>query len=120
MKIKRQGSAHRAVMLPVLLVLAASFLATSLGSVGGNDITGAQTMGSGRCSWNSSLGNYGSTIVYCPTKTPKIVAGGCGSGVSYNALSVSQPVFTSPNSWNCTASQPQPPGGLQGWAYCCR
>jgi hypothetical protein len=40
-----KGESHRALLIPVLLVLAAAFLATSLGSFNGNAITGAQSVG---------------------------------------------------------------------------
>ena len=45
MKIRRESS--RSLVLPIVLVLAAAFLASGLGSLGSNDVTGMQVGGNG-------------------------------------------------------------------------
>jgi len=127
MKIKK-GESHRALFIPVLLVIAATFLATSLGGMGENDVTGAQVMGS-RCTWVSDVTwpYPNSRIVQCPANRPNVVSGGCGvqySGITNQGLAITMPLFGvgSPDSWICTGEFNNS-GGAQiksAYAYCCR
>ncbi len=113
----RKGESHRALLIPVLLVLAAAFLATSLGSFDGNDITGAQTFSKNRigqnCEWVEKIeapGAMGMVVsTSCPNNKPTVYGGGCKSP-SGGELQWSYPEFRyggggpgnhSTDSWGC-------------------
>jgi len=131
MKVRREQS-HRALLVPVLLILAAAFLATSL-SVGrtSNEISGAQTFqiaNQQRCQWTEYVpAPYGVPTyhtLFCPTNAPRIAAGGCETEGS---IKESSPVFNSAkDGWHCeggfngTLATSGQFGVTKASAYCCR
>ena len=104
------------LLLPVLLILAAAFLATSL-SFGGdsNDLTGASvnSVTLSRCAWNDVASSWADSIGingeftrtrYCPLDKPVIVSGGCENGKSDAHSYMSKPEFARVNGaqgWTC-------------------
>jgi hypothetical protein len=135
-KIKK-GESHRALVLPVLLILAAAFLATSLSlGASGNELTGQQvftmprTASSGfqkdcELRWTDTIAeNYNEAI--CTQNKPMVVGGSCDAGVGNQIIS-SYPKYVSKNlpsnsgvdSWVCK-SDASGNWNLQAWAYCCK
>ena len=108
----RKSESHRALLIPVLLVLAAAFLATSLGSFDGNDITGAQSFNKGvnsACEWIETTGKVGYGFptlleVICPANKPRIMSGGCEVSQGNGDVGVwsNRPINTADNTGNVT------------------
>ncbi len=113
MKIRKTEN-HHMLLLPVLLILAAAFLATSLTGAftSENDLTGqAVNVAMSRCAWNGPASHWnsvtGNTTLeltrYCPSDKPIIVSGGCDSDNPQTHLTFNKPELTMYN-------------GTQGWA----
>jgi hypothetical protein len=120
MNIKK-GESHRNLILPVLLILAAAFVATSLTMDRGNGVTGAATAVTGqqiiasaaidgnRCKWFSNYtGNPPNQwkSLKCPDSFPRIAAGGCSVSGGYS-IDASKPLLNSgsiPDGWACSAA----------------
>lgn len=135
MEINKECDNHKNLVLPVILILTAAFLATSL-SIGGRDaITGAVTGITGqqvsiaagdtnRCKWFSNLTWPATQTQYnCPADFPKISAGGCSTD---GHLRSSVPLFGNNQGWFCAggSNNSAPPTVfskiIQIDAYCCK
>lgn len=122
------------LLLPVLLILAAAFLATSMtGSFrSGNELTGGSvtSVTMNRCAWNGAgtwkdvVGTGNTTLErtrYCPYDKPIIVSGGCESDNPQTYLTFNKPELTRSNGtqgWTC--GQYGSNDGLNVDALCCR
>ncbi len=117
----RKGESHRALLLPVLLVLAAAFLATSLTGIGDNDITGAQIFTRyGGCEWVDGVVSNDRThgTALCPSRIPKVISGGCNADYMGNLVSSfpSSPLVHPPfREWKCEGKDL-----TSVVAYCCK
>ncbi|MBT4577397.1 hypothetical protein HOM13_04210 [Candidatus Woesearchaeota archaeon] len=136
MKIRKTEN-HHMLLLPVLLILAAAFLATSLTGAFTSevDLTGhaVNAAVSGRCAWNSAGGQIISEMGnntlemsrQCPANKPSIISGGCNSDGNMAYLTENVPNFyghwgNSTNrseGWKC--SQTGSDDGLSVDALCC-
>jgi len=129
--IKKTGNAN-AFVLPVVLILAAAFLATSL-STGTNEITGAAITGqqilstggsANKCRWfeNSTGYPYSSyQKVSCPSSYPEIASGGCRTS---DSIGISEPFLNGPgnsNGWSCANgfNSTTVTSIYKAYAYCC-
>ena len=132
MKIRKTEN-HHMLLLPVLLILAAAFLATSMTGTfrSGNDITGASinSVALSRCGWNEPPSSGRDTIGnnsmertrYCPYDKPVIVSGGCQSDNEQTYLTFNKPELTRYNGtqgWAC--GQTGSNDGLNVDTLCCR
>jgi hypothetical protein len=124
-----KGESHRALLVPVLLVIAAAFLATSLGSYGGNDVTGAQVMGTNRCTWTTETmwPSSDHKIAKCPNNRPNVASGGCDIAGGYSGilgLEDSAPFLNQSgyDSWRCRGESNYTGSAVveTAFAYCCR
>ena len=128
MKIRKTEN-HHMLLLPVLLILAAAFLATSLtGSFrSGNELTGhaVNAAVSGRCDWYDAYdGQTNSTQAVCPSGRSTVISGGCEIWDNQNGAISGSRMFSRANNgtvqqgWTCTANgQVQ---SIQASALCCR
>lgn len=135
MNIKK-GESHRHLILPVLLILAAAFVATSLSlnETNSTGITGAATAVTGqqitvadrnanRCKWVENGTTYPYTLfqqVDCPSSFPKVTSGGCRTS---DSIGISEPFFngneegwTCANGFNATVDS----SIYRAYAYCCK
>ncbi|MBT3865884.1 hypothetical protein HOF78_02140 [Candidatus Woesearchaeota archaeon] len=133
MKIRKTEN-HHMLLLPVLLILAAAFLATSMTGTfrtSGNEITGASvnSVALSRCGWNEppssgkdAIGNNSMERTrYCPYDKPVIVSGGCESDNDQAYLTFDKPELTRYNGtqgWSC--GQYGSNNGLNVDTLCCR
>ena len=126
----RKSESHRALLLPVLLILAAAFLATSLTGMGDNDVSGAQVYGPTNCEWVASpegtTTGQKSVSVECTSNRPNVYAGGCNTYGSSFPLLWSYPRLKDshrqyPEVWSCgQQTNPHSTGEFRAYALCCR
>ncbi len=125
----RKSESHRALLLPVLLILAAAFLATSLTGMGDNSVTGAQVLSRGSvsrvCEWVELWRPDGGWVeAHCPIGKEHVVSGGCASFYADN-LWTSVPIVrphnstneTAPDSWLCRFNTNR---SAVAYAFCCK
>lgn len=116
------------LLLPVLLILAAAFLATSLTGAftSENDLTGnaINAAASGRCEWRSNMGSSTNvTTQICPNHKPTVISGGCNVFGNQATLVGSNHYSwwnngTQEQGWTCTSNQQAQ--ALEANAFCCR
>jgi hypothetical protein len=115
MRIRRNRGQRYRLLFPVILILGAAFLATSIGVFGeGNEITGKvmqpideveKNQIYSDCKWEYyEEQNTDVTIVTCPANK-YVVAGGCGTS-DMTPIGSSMPLFKGPaakqaDSWLC-------------------
>jgi len=114
MKVRRERN-YRSLLLPVVLVLAAAFLAAGLGGFAGNDISGAQVRAMPynslrSCEWFEDYDSNPHVEKLCPKNKPVIVSGGCWTMGNDNILLASYPRPYNPQNitegkWVCISNK---------------
>jgi hypothetical protein len=133
MRIQKDRNQKYKLLLPIVLILGAAFLATSIGGFGeGNDVTGNPVFSVDKqikkqmyydCEWEYyEEQNTDVTIVTCPANK-YAVAGGCGT-IDMTPIGSSMPLFNGPaakqaDSWLCETDG-SIERQLRAQANCCR
>ncbi len=122
MKIRKSQN-HHALLLPVLLVLAAAFLATSLTFSGeGSEITGAVVNAerTGNCEWVNTFGKeIHSKTTMCPLDKSTVVSGGCDvEGYGVELISSNYYSDNIGQGWNCLTNSKAE--SIKASALCCK
>ena len=130
MKIRKTEN-HHMLLLPVLLILAAAFLATSLTGAFTSevDITGYAVSAAtpGRCDWVTTMStNTTSNTALCPSNKPSVISGGCivvdpilNPSISESDRFYGNVSGTMKEGWSCQSDKPFNVQSIGTSALCC-